>query len=116
VTTKCLLVCDNDFLVAGVRALLAKQTELEIDTVYADSEMELVKTIETSHPDVVILDEGFYTVQPAELRELRGRLPNLLLIILNQVDDVLQVFQGSLFEESQGQDLGKIIIDHELHS
>lgn len=111
-TTNCLLVCENDFLVAGVKALLVEQTELEINTVGADSEVELDQFIETLHPDVVILDEGLHLVTPDHLRELRESQPHLRLIILNQVDNVLCVYQGSWFGKSQVQDLGKVINIH----
>lgn len=115
-TTKCLLVCENDFLVAGVKALLADQSGLEINTVGAKSAMEVLQSIETLHPDVAILDEGLHPLSPTQLRELRRRLPNLRLIVLNHLDNVLRVFQGSWSAESHVRDLGKVITNHIPHS
>lgn len=115
-TTKCLLVCEDEFLVAGVKALLAGQTELEIDAVGIDSEAELAQTIQTLHPDVVILDEGLHVLTQAQVRELCRRTPTLRLIVVNHLDNVLRVFQGSWFAEAQVQELGQIITNHKLHS
>jgi len=116
VTTNCLLVCENDFLVAGVKALLAGQSELEINAIGIDSEAELTRTIQTYHPDVVILDEGLHVLTQAQVRELCRRIPALQLIVVNHLDNVMRVFQGSWFAESQVQELGQIITNHKLHS
>ena len=115
-TTKCLLVCENDFLVAGVKAFLADQTELEINTVRAKSGMEVFQAIETLHPEVVIVDEGLHALPPTLLSEMRRRLPNLRLIVLNHEDNVLRIYRGSWSAESQVQDLGKVITNHLPHS
>ena len=115
-TTQCLLVCENGVMVAGVKAVLAEQTELEIHTISTNIEMKLAQTIETLHPDTVIVDEEVCITLPAQLWKLLTSLPDLQVIIFNQNDNVLHIRLNKMSRESHVRKLGKIIRNHKSHS
>lgn len=115
-TTKCLLICEKDILVAGVKALLANQAELEIFTINSFTEMELMQTIETLHPNVVIIEDDIRPMPPNQTWNLLMSLPNLQVIIFNQNDNLLRIHQNKWSKNAHIHDLGKVIHKHKSNS
>jgi DNA-binding NarL/FixJ family response regulator len=110
--TKCLLVCENDVLVAGVRLLLAEQNELEVYTIGANIEAELAQTLETLHPDTVILDEEVRSALSDQLWTLLMSRPDLQVIAFNQNNNTLHVHQNDRTAEAHVRNLGEVIRNH----
>jgi len=115
VTTKCLLVCENDILVAGVKAFLTDQIELEIYTINANIAAELTQTIETRRPNVVMMDDDIRPTLPNQIWQSLISLPNLQVIIFSLKDNLLHIHQDQWSEKARVQDLGKIIRNHQSH-
>jgi DNA-binding NarL/FixJ family response regulator len=115
-TTKCLLVCKNDFMAAGVKALLAEQTDLELTMIGAFSEKELAQVIEKLQPDTVILDEEVCEVLPADSWRLLREVNDLQVIIFNQKNNVLRMYQNEWSGKARVQDLGTVIRSRGSHS
>ncbi|MFL7869627.1 MAG: hypothetical protein AB8I58_12410 [Anaerolineales bacterium] len=114
--TKCLLVCENDVLVAGVRLLLAEQNELEVYVIGTNIEAELAQTLETLHPDMVILDEEVRSAFSDQLWQLIMSRSDLLVIIFNQNDNVLHIQQNEQPAEAHVRNLGEVIRNYSAHS
>ena len=115
-STKCLLVCENDVLVAGVKLLLAEQSELEVHTIDANIEESLAQTFETLHPDTVILDEEVRSTLSDQLWKLLASQRDQLVIIFNQNDNVLNIQQNERLGEAHVRNLGEVIRNHSSNS
>jgi DNA-binding NarL/FixJ family response regulator len=109
VTTYCLLASKNEFIVAGVRALVAADTVVNVRALDVMDTADLVRAVAASRPDVLILDEGIQSMSAAALQRLRRSIPGVRVIILNHEENVLRVYQGTWFKEAPIQSLAKVI-------
>lgn len=114
-TTFCLLASANEFIVAGVKALLAEDTDVEVRAIGVTVKADLVQAVAVLHPDVLILDEGIRTMPPAPLQRFLRSVPGVRVIILNHEDNELRVYQGMWSEEAPIQELAKVVHKQQPH-
>lgn len=110
--TKCLLVCDNGIIVAGVKSLLAKEAGLEFYVIRKATEAELAQHIARLQPDVVLVDKDTCKFPRIQLRNLLMRLPTLRVIIFSQKNNVLHIYQSEWSEIDHALNLEKAIHCH----
>jgi DNA-binding NarL/FixJ family response regulator len=115
VSTKCLVVCDNELMIVGLRALLAKQVALEVFSLSDHIGEEMAQTMTALHPDVVLVDEDMGSASPAELLKALRLQPGLRVIVFNERDNQLTVYHDMQFEIGQVQNLVDVILNHSFH-
>lgn len=88
---------------------MAADTDVEVRSIGAVDEPELLQAVKRLHPDVLILDESSPAAASVGLQKLITSLPNLRVIVVNQENNVLRIYQGERVQEGKAQDLAKAI-------
>jgi DNA-binding NarL/FixJ family response regulator len=115
-TAKCLLVCENDVMTAGVKFLLAEQTDLEVHVIEASIEKEIAQAVNRLHPVTVIVDAEVRKTLPAELWKMLMNVPDLQVIIFNQINNMLLIHQNAWSGQALVQDMGTVVRSFGSHS
>ncbi len=113
-----LLVDDHTILRQGVRALLAREPDMEVIGEAGDG-VEAIEQVSNLHPDVVVMDVVMPRMNGLEAtRKLRELYPELRILILSMYDDneyVTQIIQagaaGYVLKHAAGNDLVSAIRD-----
>jgi DNA-binding NarL/FixJ family response regulator len=113
-----LLVDDHTILRQGVRALLARESDMEVIGEAGDG-VEAIDLVSNLHPDVVVMDVVMPRMNGLEAtRKLRELYPELRILILSMYDDneyVTQIIQagaaGYVLKHAAGNDLVSAIRD-----
>ena len=87
------LIVQNELLLgAGLQALLAHETDLEVIGISPHDQAELAQDIRQIRPDIVFLDEDSYLVDAGELLILLQDLPKLRVMVINTNDNLLHIY------------------------
>jgi DNA-binding NarL/FixJ family response regulator len=85
---KVVLADDHQLVRAGLRSLLARLEDVEVVAEASDGD-ELLRTLDSVHPDVVVTDLRMPNTDGlAALRRIRAQHPDLKVIVLSMDDSV----------------------------
>lgn len=114
-STKCLVVCDNELMIAGIEALLARQVSMDVYSLSNHIDEEMAQTVKTMHPDVILLDEDLRETSPVELLKMLKRLPNMQVIVFNERNNKLLVYRDMQLEVRHMRNLADVILGSSHH-
>lgn len=78
-----MIVNIQTLLVEGVESLLNAEGEFLVTNTIFSNHGALIEAIEQSRPDVIIVDEASYLMEPAQLIAALGSIKEVRLIVLN---------------------------------
>ncbi len=104
------LVVENESLLgAGIESLLTRETDLDLVGIASGNEADLIKIIEHSQPQVIILDEATYMTNSIRLLDLFRNYSELRLVLVNANDNLVHIYEKRKLLVSQAADLADIV-------
>ena len=87
-----LIVNVRSLLIEGVERLLKVNGEFVVNSVFSEDHAALVREIELLKPHVIIIDEITSFTEPARLIASLMNIQNIRLIVVNNRDSVMEVY------------------------
>ena len=111
--TKCLLACANEgMLGAIIEDLLIQDGSLELTAIIGTSNAEVIGSLESQHPDVIIFYCNTHDSIPSNITLIRNEYPELLIISVTPDDNYMQVNGNQKILMTQSSDLLSVIHNH----
>ena len=88
-----LIVNIQTLLMGGTEILLRNNGNLAVVSIYPEDLPTLILEIEHRQPDVIIMDEATYFVEPVHLLASLSNIPNVRLIILNNREVLVSIYE-----------------------
>ena len=88
-----LVVTDNDLLLVGIERLLTITDEFPISKYVSRDENEIIRHIQETAPEVVIVDGTFEKTGSLQLTHLLDSMKDLRLLILQVDSNHIQVYE-----------------------
>ena len=100
-----LVVCNEILLLAGVESLLARELDLDVCTIVLSERDDFITEIERSEPQVVVLGERLVLSRFSLLLELLNRFPELRVMVIDDEENILHIYDKHEVAVRQGTDL-----------
>ena len=100
-----LVICNEVLLLAGVESLLARELDLDVCTIALGEGNHFISEIERFEPQVVVLDERLVLSRFSLLLELLNRFPELSVMVVDDKENLLHIYDKHEVAVRQGTDL-----------
>ena len=78
-----LIVNIQSLLIGAAESLLKNNGDFAVINIYPKDMVTLIREIERARPDVIVMDEDTYFIEPMRLFTSLWNIPNIRLIVLN---------------------------------
>jgi len=111
--TKCLLACENEFLLGAIiEDILNKDSSLKLTAIIGISDAEVIEALESQHPDVIIYCHKTRDDFSSNITYINNKFPELLMITITPDDNYMQLNGKQEILVTQSSDLLSVIHNH----
>jgi DNA-binding NarL/FixJ family response regulator len=108
-----LVVHGENLLISGVESLLTHESDLTVMGVRNSSRSYFLQEVNQFHPHVIILDESSLLSDLTFLHYLLKNCPDLRVIVIDEGDNLIHIYEKRVVSVAQGTDLINVIrADH----
>ena len=110
-----LIVNIQSLLIGGTESLLRNNENFAVVSVHPKDLDSLILEIEQLQPDVIIMDEATYIVEPVHLLASLLKVPKVRLIVLNNREELVSIYEKHECAISHPSHLMDVIeLDHSM--
>ena len=109
-STKCLLACEDEFLLGAIiEDILNKDSSLKLTAIIGISNADVIEALERQHPDVIIYCHKTRDDFSANITHINNEFPELLIIAITPDDNYMQINGKQKIPVTQSADLLSVI-------
>lgn len=104
-----MLVGNVSLLGAGIEQLLQDVPDLIVEAVAPDSTDHWITQITTSHPNVIVLHQTMYRIDPARLLASLENHDRIRVVVIDPDDNQLHIYEKNQISVAHVEDLVAVI-------